>query len=408
MNRFLSFLTGYVKIAVRNGQTERFLNLCMAKKIILWELAGSEAEGLTCFITVKDFFLLDSVRRKTGVRIHILEKHGLPFLFIQGKKRWSFFLGISFFFLLLFFLSGRIWNIHIEGNTANSSQEILEYLNEQGVYHGIKKSSVDCSSIAAGIRGNYPETAWVSARMKGTRLIITMKEGDFQKKEDMGKDSPCSIIAEESGTIVKMVTRAGVPQKRPGDTCKKGDVLVLGRLELKNDSQEIFRYEYVHSDADIYIRRKLSYYAQLPLEYEKIVYLDGSRTGGFFRAGALYFQWGGKDCSGWDRMLEDHPLRLTESFVLPVSIGKITWKPYEKKTVLRSEQEAKAEAFRILQKFEEKLMEKGVQIFSNNVKIKVDHKICQSKGSLEIIEKIGTEAPVEKPEQPEERTTEND
>ena len=60
-----------------------------------------------------------------------------------------------------------------------------------------------------------------------------------------------------------------------------------------------------------------------------------------------------------------------------------------------------------LQLYEEKLIEKGVQISANNVKIEVDHKTCISKGFLEIIEKIGRETPVEIPEQPAERTTED-
>ena len=57
--------------------------------------------------------------------------------------------------------------------------------------------------------------------------------------------------------------------------------------------------------------------------------------------------------------------------------------------------------------FLNKIQEKGVQIFENNVKIEIDHKTCVSKGFLEIIEKIGEETPVEIPEQPAERTTED-
>ena len=80
-------------------------------------------------------------------------------------------------------LSGRIWNIHIEGNRANSTPEILKFLEDQGVSHGMKKKSLNCSAIAASIREEYPQTAWVSARTEGTRLVITVKEGDFQNKK---------------------------------------------------------------------------------------------------------------------------------------------------------------------------------------------------------------------------------
>ena len=70
-------------------------------------------------------------------------------------------------------------------------------------------------------------------------------------------------------------------------------------------------------------------------------------------------------------------------------------------------EEVKKLAWHTLQRYEEKLMQKGVQISANNVKIEIDHKTCVSKGFLEIIEKIGEETPVEIPEQPAERTTED-
>ena len=72
-----------------------------------------------------------------------------------------------------------------------------------------------------------------------------------------------------------------------------------------------------------------------------------------------------------------------------------------------TEDAAKKQAIQRLYAYEEKLIEKGVQISENNVKIEIDHKTCVSKGFLEIIEKIGEETPVEIPEQPAERTTED-
>ena len=98
---------------------------------------------------------------------------------------------------------------------------------------------------------------------------------------------------------------------------------------------------------------------------------------------------------------------MTESIFLPVSYGKIIRKDYKKTARKYTEQEAKLLSWEILQENEKKLMEKGVQISANNVKIEIDHKTCVSKGFLEIIEKIGEETPVEIPEQPAERTTDD-
>ena len=48
------------------------------------------------------------------------------------------------------------------------------------------------------------------------------------------------------------MTRTGIPQVHVGDTVKKGDILVSGRVEIVNDSKEVIGYQYCHADADIF------------------------------------------------------------------------------------------------------------------------------------------------------------
>ena len=107
------------------------------------------------------------------------------------------------------------------------------------------------------------------------------------------------------------------------------------------------------------------------------------------------------------KIAEEQKMYLTKSFQLPCSIGYITQNQYRKIKKEYTREEVKKLAWHTLQRYEEKLMQKGVQISENNVKIEIDHKTCVSKGFLEIIEKIGEETPVEIPEQPAERTTED-
>ena len=194
---------------------------------------------------------------------------------------------------------------------------------------------------------------------------------------------------------------------KTGDRCKKGDLLVLGRLDIRKDSQEVIRYDYVHADADIYIKRNLSYYAELPMKYEETVLLDDKKTGFFVKAGDWYLEAAPGAEEGRIRVQEEYPVHITENFVLPVSVGKISSRAYEIRQKTLTEKEAKAAALARLHKYEENLMEKGVQISANNVKIEIDHETCVSRGTLEIIEKTGRQVPVEILEQPVERTTED-
>ena len=239
MGKIFRCLSGSVTILVRGNQLERFLNLCRSRNISMEHIRRKEGQ-ITARIKIRDFFRLRPVRNKTGVHIQVTEKQGMPFFFLRSKKRKAFFAGFSLGLVLLFFLSGRIWNIHIQGNVQNSKPEILEFLEKQGVSHGMAKASVSCSEIAAAVRKQFPEITWVSARIEGTRLILEIQEGISEKRE-VQEETPCDLIANQDGTIVKMIVRSGVPVKKPGDTCKKGRSAGIGGVHIMNDEQEIQR-----------------------------------------------------------------------------------------------------------------------------------------------------------------------
>lgn len=129
-----------------------------------------------------DFFRLRPLRNKTGVHIQIIQRRGMPFFFLRNKKRKAFFTGMILGGILIFFLTGRIWNIHIEGNVRNSTGEILDFLDKQDINHGMSKKKINCSEVAAAVRKNFPEITWVSARIEGTRLILNIQEGIIPQK----------------------------------------------------------------------------------------------------------------------------------------------------------------------------------------------------------------------------------
>ena len=181
MKGMLQLFKGCLRISVEGGQTERFLNLCRCQKISLFEVKKTEEQKIIATLYRKDFFKLLPIRRKTGVKIHILDKKGLPFWIHKNRRRKSFFAGIFLCGALMLLLSGRVWNIHIEGNIQYADPEILDFLKENGIVHGMAKGKVDCSEIAASLRRNYPEITWVSARLSGTRLLLTVQEGKKQR-----------------------------------------------------------------------------------------------------------------------------------------------------------------------------------------------------------------------------------
>ena len=404
MGKWEFYRKGYVRLRFWGEDPERFLNLCAYHKVPVWNLVSRE-KMYEMNTSVEGFRRLKRICRKSRVKIKIIGKHGLPFFFYRNKKRKAFFLGFFLGLGILFLLSRHIWNIHVEGNVYNSTQTILNYLEELDVRHGVLKKDLDCSYIAAQMREEFPDITWVSAKISGSRLILEIKEnGALEESKEAENTVPVDLTAQTSGTIVSMVTRQGTPLKRQGDTCAAGEVLVSGRLDIKNDSGEIIGYEYTQADGDIYIQHDLEYYQEFSMDYEKPVYTGEKKKGLLLQLGDYYLRLKGKSpWEDYDRVTSLHQIKVTENFKLPVYYGSVTDYAYEKRTFTYSESEARQKAEENLNRLLESLEEKGVQISGNHVKIEIQGKTCTARGTLTVIEKNEQKTLTEILEQPTER-----
>lgn len=388
MNRILDLIYGYVEILVQGENPERFLNLCKNRKIYMEKIRYTDDDRLTAQIRATDFRRLGPIRRKTGVYIRIIQKQGMPFFFFRNRKRKAFFAGLLLAGVLIFVMTGRIWNIHIEGNVRNSTETILDFLKEQGVSHGMSKKKVDCSEIAASVRRKFSQVTWVSARIEGTRLILNIQEGIIPQKTN-SNTSPCNLLADKDGVITDMIVRRGIPLKKPGDSCKKGELLVSGELHIMNDSQEVLRKEYVHADADIFISRQISYYQEFPLKYRTEIPAGKKKKEMYFRFGHWYLGLYPTLHTGQKRITEEIPLRITENFILPVWIGWTETTDYTIKEETYTRKEAEKEAVRRFHQYEKKLLQNGIKISENHITTRLTESLCITGGTLLIIEQTG-------------------
>lgn len=413
MNSVFSMIEGMVDILISGSEVPRFLSLCKSRGITLKNLNCLTEQKVTGTISAREFEMLLLPRRKTGVHIHILKKRGIPFFLHKAKKRKAFLVGIFLSFGILFFLNSRVWGLSVSGNSRNSSSDLLLFLKQNGIHIGISEKRVQCSKISEMIRKNYPDITWVSASMKGTRLHIEVREGIPEKKmrENL---LPCDILSGAEGKIVKIVCREGIPLKKAGENCEKGDILVSGIIEIKNDEQDIIRREYVHADADVYIEHVLSYYDEFPLEYEREIPTEKKSSSFYMKMGDWYLETA--DYSWMSFRMEETEAtgEVTENYAIPetlsilgeIAAGKKEHFVLEKVRQKYKKEEAEREAFERMEDYMKKLIEKGLQISANNVTIKVSDFTCSSKGTITVIEKTEITRALNSQE-PTERNTED-
>ena len=400
---FIRWLQGYIRLCVAGYSPERFLNMCCFHNLFIWGLEPTE-KGYEMYMSISDFRKLKPIIRKTHTKVTLEGRYGFPFFLARYRKRKLFFAGLFLCAVLLRAYSLFIWDIHFEGNERYPDTTLAEFLESEGVAPAMLRSRVDCPGIVKAIRKEYNDIVWVSASIDGSRLKIQVKENEdtFPEKDasvvpDGGEEKPVDLIASADGVVTKIVTRSGVPQVHVGDTVKKGDILVLGRVEVVNDSQEVVSYQYHRSDADVFADTQMEYTDTLPLTYQEKVYDGKKKYQPFIRLADWTVSVGSikNKYEHSERVTEETQIRLGENFYLPLFYGMKSVKSYSLVERTYSEEEARRLLSLDFKRFCEDLEEKGVKIRENNVKIHLYEDSASASGTVYLNERITEEADTE-------------
>lgn len=118
------FRRGFLRIEIRGDIAEALLNICAKNGIPLWSIKR-RGSVIRSFISVSDFRRLPALVAGSGLRVHILARYGLPFFTERYKERLGIPVGAALFFAFLSFMSGFVWSVRVEGNSAISKNELL-------------------------------------------------------------------------------------------------------------------------------------------------------------------------------------------------------------------------------------------------------------------------------------------
>ena len=381
----LNNLAGYLRIRVEGYSPERFLNLCCYHGIFLWNLRPAKG-AYEMNIRVRDFRRLRPMVRKSRAKVRIIQKRGAPFFIHKYRGRKLFFTGSVIAICLIFLLSSFIWRIQIDGNLARTDEVLLSFLTEKGIACGMAKKNVDCDRIEKDIRMEYDDIIWVSAYVHGSCLKIKVRENPDRKElqTEAEAEAPMDIVAEADGIIQKIITRKGNPLVREGSEVKKGEILVSGSVEVKNDSDEVTGYQYRVSDADIIAQTTVAYTDILDRMHP--VWKDAGKKSWRFwieTPGRLYL-FGRRELPypEYNALTCRYILYLERHFPFPVSVRVERSKESRKEEISYTDREAREILSYNFEKFCARLEKKGVQISENDVKIYRETNRYSAKGKL--------------------------
>ncbi len=384
---WLNYIMGYVNIKVESYFLERFLNICISKKIFLWNVKRKKSTILYANISIKDYKRLKEIAKRTKSKVKIESKRGLPFILYKYRKR-KIFMAFSIVILIgLIATSNFIWNIEVKSDTEINKEEIIELLNQNGLKIGTNKNKIDTDLIINKIRLQRDDIAWIGINMKGTNAIIEIKEAD-KAPEIIDENEYCNIVSNKNGSITKINVQNGTAVVNVGDIVKEGDLLVSGYMEGKYTG-----IRYVHSNADIEAKVWYSEKEKFYLNQNIQVSTGNSEKKYSINIGNFKINLF-KDISkfeNYNTTSENKKLKLFSNFYLPIEITKITNNEYNNENKTYTKDELTEIATEELEAKLEEEIENKENIVNKQVNVYENEGYIEVEVIYEVLENIGYE-----------------
>ncbi|MFI3237113.1 MAG: sporulation protein YqfD [Lachnospiraceae bacterium] len=381
-------LQGFVRVKVSGDYVERFLALCVNRGFLLWEMEATD--GYTCVnMLVEDFKACKDFVRKTGVKVAVVKRTGLPFFMSLLWKRSVFVVGAIAFIVSIYISSRVLWHIELNGNYSISSDMFYTFLEEQGVYKGMWISTLDIEELEKEIRKEFDLVTWTSGKMDGTILMLDIKENEkstIDSSEDTSftKDSATGLYATFSGTIYSIYTRKGIPLVKAMQEVEKGELLVDGRVPIYLEDTTVGAYQFYDVDADILIDTQVEVEFSLSNVYIERIYTGREKQGLYvYLFDKIYpLTWNLTQYAYKETYLEQiKGISWDEG---TISVGKYYAKEYQGLEKSYTQEQAEEILEEYLDKKISELEEKGVQILDKNVTIESSIGKWVLQGVLEV------------------------
>lgn len=164
--KFLRWLRGYVIFTAEGAFAEEFINRVIRAGILVW---GTFKNGiqLTGRVRAREYRLLRPYARKTGVRLRVERRKGVPFFLYRYRKRLGILVGLTVAILFLWAMSLFIWDIQVTGNETIDAGDVLRTVEEMGLKIGAFRPSLDARVFERQLILDYKEISWVAVNITG-------------------------------------------------------------------------------------------------------------------------------------------------------------------------------------------------------------------------------------------------
>lgn len=251
------YLSGYIKVQVRTGDSVRLLNGLGKNNIYFWDTEVVE-DGVNLCVFDKEYeYFLYVLQRENG-EVYQKKEKGVKFYIKSKIVKRSIIISCSVALVLYIFAQFCVINITIQGNDRVTDLEIAKALDKIGVKPFTFQPQFNGVRYAEMLKEQVSTLSWAAINKQGSTVNVIVSERAVH--EELLPKTPCNVVASDTGVVRYIINRAGKTVVTKNQVVQKGDIIVSGVLET-----QFFTTYYVHADAEVYadIEQSKSYFIDM-------------------------------------------------------------------------------------------------------------------------------------------------
>lgn len=257
----IRWLCGYVEFEIRGKFPERFINLTAKNGIALWNVLP-DGEIISARARLSDYRSMRFLTRKCKTRLRVKRRFGAIFLIHKYRHRMGLLAGAFLFVAICQIFSLFIWEVDVNAPDILSEHELREQLEENGIYVGALKSTVDKSTIERTLTLNNDNISWMSVNLMGTICEVEISPNIKSPERQEEIEVASNMKADIDGVITRIEVKNGKAVVSVGEAVVKDTLLVSGILEYANGRNVL-----VHSDAKIFAQTQRKIQVEIPYDF---------------------------------------------------------------------------------------------------------------------------------------------
>ena len=223
---------------IRGLMPEKLIERAREMNVRFLSIEPGDDHVITVEVGAPDAGKLSALCARFSIPCEELSRRGRSALSVAVKRRWTLLIGMLVMLVACHALLGRVWRVDVRfiGDSAalGDPAAVSAALREMGVHPGMARD-IDPKLISEELLSRCEGLSYAGARLQGVRLSIEAAP-EAASPEVYDVSVPRDLYADLSGIVVSVNVESGQPCVKPGDTVRRGQLLIRG--EEKRTKEE--------------------------------------------------------------------------------------------------------------------------------------------------------------------------